>query len=330
MGPTVLVVTALEDITADDVIEALNERGASVVRVDPADIGQGLVFEARLDASNGRWHGHLRTPTRSVALEDITAVYHRRPTPYTDRFGHLPTQQRAFAATEARHGLGSVLANLPAARYVNHPLAVTTADFKPAQLRAAARIGFTVPPTLITNDVQAARRFASEQGPVIYKSFRGLPPSEDGTAGAIWTQQVDPRSFDSSLVVTAHLFQAQVPKTSDVRVTVVGRKAFSTRITAPHGDLDWRRGDWEDLTHIPVPLPPSIEAALFDYLTAFDLAFGCFDFALTGAADNPKHWIWIECNPNGQWGWLPDAPDIAAAFADVLMEEETSGEPSPR
>lgn len=29
----------------------------------------------------------------------------------------------------------------------------------------------------------------------------------------------------------------------------------------------------------------------------------------------------IECNPNGQWGWLPDAEDITEAFADLLTVE---------
>ncbi|MEV4010999.1 hypothetical protein AB0J35_10905 [Nonomuraea angiospora] len=30
-------------------------------------------------------------------------------------------------------------------------------------------------------------------------------------------------------------------------------------------------------------------------------------------------WTFIECNPNGQWGWLPDSDAIAAAFADTLL-----------
>lgn len=38
MASTVLVITALEDVTADWVIAALNEREVPVVRVDPADI----------------------------------------------------------------------------------------------------------------------------------------------------------------------------------------------------------------------------------------------------------------------------------------------------
>ncbi|MFJ8082756.1 hypothetical protein ACIQ6Y_19290 [Streptomyces sp. NPDC096205] len=53
---------------------------------------------------------------------------------------------------------------------------------KPAQLQLAAQLGLTVPPTLVTNDVEAARTFAADHGPVIYKTFRGLPRDEDGTS----------------------------------------------------------------------------------------------------------------------------------------------------
>ncbi|MFJ6687307.1 hypothetical protein [Streptomyces sp. NPDC091294] len=48
MARTVLVVTALEDVTADWVVAALNERGVPVVRVDPADIGPRLAFAFRI------------------------------------------------------------------------------------------------------------------------------------------------------------------------------------------------------------------------------------------------------------------------------------------
>ena len=58
------------------------------------------------------------------------------------------------------------------------------------------------------------------------------------------------------------------------------------------------------------------------YLDRFELAFGCFDFALeeTGDDAEPYPWGFIECKPNGQWAWLPDAGAIADAFADTLLE----------
>ncbi|MET8682460.1 ATP-grasp ribosomal peptide maturase [Streptomyces sp. NPDC004647] len=330
MASTVLVVTALEDVTADWVIAALNEREVPVVRVDPADIGPALTFGFRIGENSPVWGGRLRTASRVVEPGEVAAVYYRRPTPYAARYGHLSPQQREFAAAEARHGFGGVLNNLPGALYVNHPAAVTRADFKPAQLQRFAGLGLAMPPTLVTNDVEAAQKFAADHGPVVYKTFRGLPPSEDGHTGAIWAQRVDTESFDESLAVTAHLFQAEVPKTGDVRVTVVDRRVFAQQIAAPDGALDWRRGDWNDLIHAPITVPAPVEAALHSYLASFGLVFGCFDFALTGAGDAPEHWTAIECNPNGQWGWLPDAPAITEAFADTLSRKEAAAHDDAR
>ncbi|MGN5636851.1 ATP-grasp ribosomal peptide maturase [Streptomyces sp. AC154] len=324
MASTVLVVTALEDVTADWVIAALNEREVPVVRVDPADIGTGLTFRARIEAGAPSWGGRLRTASREVELGEVAAVYYRRPTPYAARYQHLPPQQREFAAAEARHGLGGILNTLHGAVYVNHPAAVTRADFKPAQLQRFTELGLSIPPTLVTNDVEAARKFAAEHGPVIYKTFRGLPRNDDGHTGAIWAQRIDPETFDDSLAVTAHLFQAEIPKTGDVRVTVVGRRVFAQQVAAPDGALDWRRGNWDDLIHAPITVPASIKAALHSYLASFGLVFGCFDFALTGDGHAPEHWTAIECNSNGQWGWLPDAPTITEAIADILSRKEAA------
>ncbi|MFD4409191.1 ATP-grasp ribosomal peptide maturase [Streptomyces sp. NPDC058476] len=323
MASTVLVVTALEDVTADRVIAALNEREVPVVRVDPADIGPDLAFGARIGAGTAAWGGRLRTASREVELGEVAAVYYRRPTPFAARYEHLPAQQRDFATAEARHGLSGVLNQLHGAAYVNHPGAVTAADFKPAQLQLAAQLGLVIPATLVTNDAEQAAKFAAEYGPVIYKTFRGLPRDADGHTGAIWAQRVDPETFDDSLTTTAHLFQAEIPKTGDVRVTVVGRRVFAQQIAAPDGALDWRRGDWDELLHAPISVPAPVEAALHSYLAAFHLAFGCFDFALTGDGQAAGDWTFIECNPNGQWGWLPDAADITEAFADLLTERST-------
>jgi hypothetical protein len=45
---TVIVITSAEDVTANLVIMALNERlGVQVARVDPADIGDALSFDAQ-------------------------------------------------------------------------------------------------------------------------------------------------------------------------------------------------------------------------------------------------------------------------------------------
>ncbi|MEO3796673.1 ATP-grasp ribosomal peptide maturase [Nonomuraea sp. B10E15] len=319
----ILVITSPEDVTANRVIEALNERQARVARVDPADIGSGLMFGACMGDGRTQWEGRLRTPSRDIAMGEIGAVYYRRPTPYAARFSHLPRQARDFAATEARHGLGGILNSLHNATYVNHPVSVTRADYKPAQLRMAAQKGLSTPVTLITNDLAQARKFATEYSPVIYKSFRGAPSPAEGNTAAIWTQRIGAEDLDDSVSLTAHMFQREVNKTADARVTVVGRSVFASRITTPDGALDWRRGNWDELVHEPIAVPETVTRALHAYLDGFELAFGCFDFALEPVDTHDpasEGWTFIECNPNGQWGWLPDSDAIAHAFADVLTE----------
>ncbi|MFG2016295.1 hypothetical protein [Actinomadura geliboluensis] len=281
-GP-VLVVTSLEDVTADLVIAALNRRGVPVVRLDPADIGDGLTFAGRIGGGDRGWSGRLRTDSRDIDLVHVRSVYHRRPGPW--RFDRLERRARRFASAEARHGLTGLLNDLPVP-HVNAPLANARAEYKPSQLRAAAELGFTVPPTLITNDPAAARRFAGEHRGTVYKSFRGVPPAE-GETGVIWTQRVKAPELDESVSLTAHLFQAEVEKA----------------------------GDWDQLAYTPIDLPAQFVGRLRAYLNRFGLAFGCFDFAL----DDTEDLVFIECNPNGQWGFLPASDSIADAFAELLQ-----------
>ncbi|MEU8803018.1 hypothetical protein [Spirillospora sp. NPDC048819] len=51
------------------------------------------------------------------------------------------------------------------------------------------------------------------------------------------------------------------------------------------------------------------------YLDRFGLEFGCFDFAVDATTEELT---FIECNPNGQWGFLPESDSIADAFAALL------------
>ncbi len=318
---TVLVVTCLTDVTSDLVIDALNRRGARVVRVNPTDILTGDVeFSATIGDSTG-WRAVMATSTRRVDLEEVTAVYYRRPSRW--RSEHSDTQTREFVQAEARHGFGGLLYNLPHTRYVNHPAAVSRAEYKPGQLQTAVHLGLTVPPTLITNIPEAAQKFAKENAPVVYKSMRGLPPSDDGVAGAIWAQRVDPATIDDSISATAHMLQAEVAKTSDVRATVVEDTVFASAITTRSGELDWRQARWDDLHCQPVTVPLPVTQKLRAYLDAYDLVFGCFDFCVIGTGELPDDWWHLECNPNGQWGFLDNFADIADAFARALTTPES-------
>ncbi|MFF3402106.1 hypothetical protein ACFYW6_26780 [Streptomyces sp. NPDC002659] len=198
---------------------------------------------------------------------------------------------------------------------MNHPWRNRDAEFKPAQLAAAARCGLSVPPTIITNNPDQARQFADTHRPVIYKPLRETDYlDETGHALTVWIDEVGVDSIGDSVAHTAHLFQQRVNKVADIRMTVVGRRLFPVRIDGSPG-VDWRR-HYEALRYRLLDAPPDVAKGVHAYLDAFRLTFGAFDFGL----DAEGRWWFYECNPNGQWAWFPDpiTRQITAAIADQL------------
>lgn len=314
----VLVVTSDDDATADLVTERLYDRGVPAVRLDPADfLGAVSVMSARFGTAG--LSGVVTTPSRELDLRRVRAVWWRRPTPYQAP-ASWTGQDAEFALAEARFGFGGVLAALDQPLWVNHPWHSRNAEYKPGQLVTAVRCGFTVPETLITNGLARAREFCAEYAPVVYKPLRHMIIEDDqGVAGMIWANTVDPDELDESVAATAHMFQARVDKVADVRVTVVGDQVFAVRID--NGRLDWR-AHYPELTYTLIPCPPAVRQAITSYMRVYDLLFGAFDFALT--SDN--EWFFLECNPNGQWAWIAEQEHLVAdALADLLQK----GHPSP-
>ncbi|MFF8773246.1 ATP-grasp ribosomal peptide maturase [Kitasatospora sp. NPDC015120] len=309
-GRPVLVSTEAEDPTADLVIAELNRRRVPILRFDP---GRDFPTRATLAASitADGWSGSLTVGKRAADLSGVRALYHRRPNPYTPDTGH---QADRFAAQENRRGLNGVLGTLPGCLYLSHPQAIARAEYKPAQLALASKLGLPVPATLITNNPTEAKLFAGAQ-PTIYKPLHAGAYHVDGEPAGIWAASVEPGEITDAVSKCAHLFQAQVPKSGDVRAVVVGDQAFCALITAPVGVLDWR-SEYRNLTYEPVDCPDPVRAALLRFLGEFGLRFGAFDFAVTPEGE----WWFLECNPNGQWAWLEHAAGlpITSAIADLL------------
>ncbi|MFE6912218.1 ATP-grasp ribosomal peptide maturase [Streptomyces erythrochromogenes] len=270
----VLVATEADDITADMVITELNRLDVPVVRFNPADIGTDLSVSARFGTCPAPVAGHVRTPSRTASLAHVRAVYWRRPTwPTFPGLGHDDAQ---FAAAQVRYGLGGALYALDGPVWVNHPLRVAAADYKPAQLALAQRLGLAVPPTIVTNDPHDAREFVSIHDRVIYKTLRWTPYQRDGVPVTGWADPVTAAEIDESLRVAPHLFQAVVDKVADLRVLIVGRQVFAVRITS--GLLDWRK-DYSALSYSVVDLPAPVERALLAYLDHYGLRSGSFDLS---------------------------------------------------
>src|SRR5262249_36883674 len=123
------------------------------------------------------------------------------------------------------------------------------------------------------------------------------------------------------------LFQADVPKRVELRLTVVGDQVFAAEIhsqEANHTRQDWRRYDRYQTPHLPHPLPPEVAERCRQLVSRLGLSYGAIDLTPT-----PQGlYVSLETNPNGQSLWidLQTGLPISTAVCDLLA----AGEPGPK
>jgi hypothetical protein len=168
-----------------------------------------------------------------------------------------------------------------AVRWCNHPGKSADAAYKPAQLAAFRDCGLKVPRMLITNRAGDVLSFVERIGQVVCKSI---------VSEVIHTT-------DGSQVVYTHLL------TEFFAAKIDTNSATSTQV-------DWRR-DYESHAYEVIDTPAEIRSAVTAYLMSTGLAFGAFDFAVTP----DREWFALECNPEGQWGWIEENTGLPIADA---------------
>lgn len=309
---TVLVLNEDYDPGVDRVVTTLDQFDVPVFRADLGWFPQRLTLDAELDG--GRWVGVVRTPDREVRLVGLRSVWYRRPTAFSFP-DQLPRARREHAEREARFGVGGVLSSLPVT-WMNHPQRDADHAYKPRQLALAARCGLNVPRTLVTNDAGAVRRFAGsvEHGTVI-KTLASNLIYEDGQRKVGHTRKLtdDDLAELDGLELTAHQFQEWVPKLREARLIAVGAELFAVGIhtTDPEAWIDWR-ANYDALTYSVANIPDRVADGVRAFMTASGLNFSALDFVITP----DEHWVFLESNSGGQYGWL--TPTLGTSVSDAI------------
>ncbi|WP_020117277.1 ATP-grasp ribosomal peptide maturase [Streptomyces canus] len=304
---TVLILTCEEDVTADMVVVHLNATGVPVVRLDPADLTDGVALSG--EYVHGGFRGHLSAGGRLVGISGLRSIWVRRPGIPAARAA-APSEWLTEESAQALYGMlrGSD------ARWMNHPDAARRARHKPWQLRLAQRCGLPVPATIVTTFPQAAREFAERYPDLVVKPVSGAHPQDPPRA--VPTSRVAPDADFAAVAFGPTLLQRRVAKRADIRLTVVGETMLAARKAAGAEDeVDVRfapsTSPWQ-----PADVPPRVAAAVRDYLRAAELAYGAFDFA----EDGDGTWWFLECNQSGQFGFVEveTGQPIARSIAEWL------------
>jgi glutathione synthase/RimK-type ligase-like ATP-grasp enzyme len=213
--------------------------------------------------------------------------------------------------------------SLRSARWLDNLAKIERAKNKLLQLRLASEVGLIIPPTLVTNNPDAAREFFSQvQGRMVSKLLTAIAHSMESPEFFLYTSRVKAEDLEEaeSLRYCPMVFQAEIPKQLELRVVVVNGQTFVGALESSqynHSTVDWRRpgidpGAWQHHT-----LPDSLLQQLQIFMANLGLNFGAFDFILTPGGE----YVFLEVNPGGEWGMLErdlDLP-ISQAIADFLV-----------
>lgn len=292
---TVMILSSLEDPHAHAVMEALKSRNVAVELLDLSEFPTRLALSMAFEDSARRLE-LSRVGGGRLDLSTITAVWWRRPQPFSLPAKITDPVHRRFATSEATTAFAGLYQAMDAL-WVNDPVRDEAAHHKPWQLALAQQIGLAIPVTLMTNDPEEARDFwQRHEGNVIYKQFRALPDAWRETR----RMRTEDMAFAENIRTTPVIFQRFVDAVADIRVTVIGNEIYAAGADPRTGEypIDFRFN--MDLKWEAHALPPTVEDMLRQLMRRLGLEYGAIDLRLTPDGQ----YVFLEINPAGQFLWI--------------------------
>ena len=323
----ILLVTSKDDLTTDYLILRLLTRETPFFRVNTEDLL--AQYQIRLDVSQQCSSCTILDAVRNVSIRsnEVSGAYFRKPRPPIGYSQDADAFSEQFNEQELHEFLRSTWRIVPKERWLNSPEVLWSASNKIKQLDVAAKIGFSIPPTLVSTNPRDVLQFIKEhRNDVIGKAVKNGFVTGESESTAIFTSVLDENDIQqicNSRTIVPMIVQPRLPKEIDLRITIVGDDVFSVAIDSQqHAQTrtDWRT--WEvtndvDLRHYVFDLPQTVERYCLELNRRLGLRFSCVDMVLSCDGE----FIFLEVNPNGQWAWIEQKLHIP--IRDHIINELT-------
>ena len=297
----ILFITNKEDITTDFVVKRIKESGTDYFRFNTEDLFNSV--DIHLDFEKNKFQ-LLDERNGVIDLNKIKSVYFRRPKLPEIPF-NLETGERNFLIKEYNSLFNGIYSILSTKLWINYVYSIIEAENKIYQLILAKKLGFKIPQTLISNHSDSAYKFIKGNSfNCIVKPMRSGFVDDPDNPKVIFTGLIDRNKVKElkRIKYCPSIFQNNIEKEADVRVTVVGEKLFPARIESQEYEeskIDWRRGS-NIIDHNHIKLPSKIANQCINLVKQLNLIFGAIDLIL----DREGNYHFLEINSNGQWAWI--------------------------
>ena len=325
----IFIITNKEDVHPNPVIEKLVSWGKSVFRLNTEALLTDYQFNWWADSSGCDFWMRCIPNGLEVRGSEITAVWDRRPIAPSE----LPLKNNDAID---KHNLTEACGFLSFLRYylkgipsIGNIVNDRVAASKMLQYKVATEIGFSIPKTCFSNQKEPFLELAKQQESLVLKPIENSDIwfDESGLDYVFYAQKVPSNSVDdvpeAAFAQTVTFAQNYVEKAFELRVTVVDSEVFACKIDSQaqnedQGKVDWRQGYDYGLKHSMFDLPEEVSEKCKVFLHKMGLRFGCFDFIVTPEGQ----YVFLECNPNGQWLWieLETSLSISTAIARSLTK----------
>lgn len=300
----ILILSESNDVSTDFVTEWLQHLQVPFKRLHQDDLRNAL---DRIVWKDGRLEVYLRIGETVMAISDISRTWFRRA--YIDhqsgfhKVSHkgnaLQRQMNTLLSREEKDLTRFVAGQLAANGALSNQLYYQVNKLE--VLVAAQAIGFKIPDTIITRDMQdIANCIDADPEQVITKSICDMYPLQwDGTA------QIQPTTLISDLPSQPQrfyysLFQQKVDKKYELRIFFLEQQFFAAAIFSRGTDGRDIYADNEQVRIVPFRLPDMVREKLASLCDRIGLASGSIDMII----DKQDQYYFIEVNPAGQYGYI--------------------------
>ena len=309
-----IATSSFDQSTWEPVATHLHERGYETVIYEADKVANGMKdFNIHI----GRTGITVNYLGNNIDFDNISASWYRRPNIFSP---WLTDKSKQIALDNERKDIQESIWNLIEERkWLNSPQHIHRAEQKLSQLALANSLGFEIPITVSTNKWDEINEYLPNQ--IILKMSKGVLYEGDAIK-CLYTTIL--KNNPNDLPINSNPFpgfwQSYIEKRREWRITVVGNHFFDATIyTSEKAKDDWRRPEvFDDVTYKKEDFPDTMKDKCLDFLRAFNLRYGAFDFI----EDNDGRIIFLECNPNGQYGWLEQILHfpISKTIANTLIE----------